>query len=54
MPAVKRFETRIRVDISTKQDAWVKRQATTRLLSVAAVIRELIAAEMRKEAHSRD
>lgn len=50
MPAVKRFDTRIRVDVSAEQDAWVKQQAAARLLSVAAVIRELIDADRRKEA----
>ena len=50
MPAVKRLPTRLRVDVSADQDAWVRRQADERSKSVAAVIRDLIEAEMRKEA----
>ena len=46
MPAVKRLATKIRIGVSADQAAWVKRQASMRLLSEAAVIRELIAAAM--------
>lgn len=49
MPAVKRLPTRLRVDVSAEQDAWVRRQADQRSMSVAAVIRDLIQAAMSAE-----
>ncbi len=53
MSATKRFGTKLRVGVSSEQATWVRAQANQRLMSEAAVIRELIEAERRKEA-SRD
>lgn len=49
MAAVKRLDATVRIGVPTAQSAWLKQQADSRHMSVAAVVRELIQAAMRKE-----
>ena len=50
MPAPKRWPHKQNIQFSDEEFAWAKQQAAQRATSVAAVIRDLIRAEMRKEA----